>query len=164
MPNLPRAFTLAALLSAIATTALGADEADFARQARDRAEIEALMWRYVRALDTLDVDAYVALFTENAQFGNAKGRDAIRRLISGIKAAREKNTAPGKAVTPTYQTMSNINIELLSESHARFQAYYMALLAADGPSPPRVATLGREVDDLVKVDGRWLIDIRNVSP
>ena len=33
------------------------------------------MFRYVRALDTLNVDDYVALFTEDAQFGTSKGRE-----------------------------------------------------------------------------------------
>jgi hypothetical protein len=156
---------LAAAFSAAAATASAADDvAKLAREANDRAEIEALMWRYVRALDTLDVDAYVALFTEDAQFGNAKGREGIRALIAGIKAAREKNTPAGKPVTPTYQTMSNVTIEFPSENRARLQAYYMAVLAPVDNMPPRVATVGREDDELVKVDGRWLIHVRNVNP
>ena len=33
------------------------------REVRDRAEIEDLMWRYTRALDTTDADAYAAAYT-----------------------------------------------------------------------------------------------------
>jgi hypothetical protein len=164
MLKLARGAVLIALLTAAATTATAADDAKLVREAADRAEIEALMWRYVRALDTLDVDAYVVLFTEDAQFGAAKGREAIRALIAGIKAAREKNTPAGKPVTPTFQTMSNVTIDFPSENRARLQAYYMAVLAPVDNMPPRVATVGREDDELVKVNGRWLIHVRNVSP
>jgi hypothetical protein len=164
MLKLAYCVVLTALFSIGATAAAAADDAKLLREAADRAEIEALMWRYVRALDTLDVDAYVALFTEDAQFGNAKGREAIRALIAGIKAAREKNTPAGKAVTPTFQTMSNVTIDFPSENRARLQAYYMAILAPVENTPPRVATVGREDDELVKVAGRWLIHVRNVSP
>lgn len=141
-----------------------ADDAKFLREANDRAEIQALMWRYVRALDTLDVDAYAAVFTEDGEFGNAQGRDAIRTMISGIKAARERNLEPGKSVTPTYQSITNMTIEFVSEDHARVEGYFMALFGATDGNPPRVATVGREANEVVRVNGRWLIRSRTVSP
>ncbi len=62
---------------ALAATQLGAQDTA-AREARDRADIEALMWRYARALDTRKADAYAAAYTPDGQFvadGNAtKGR------------------------------------------------------------------------------------------
>ncbi len=164
MLQLSSGSVLVALLSVVATVAAVADDTQSLRQAQDRAAIEALMWRYERALDTLDVDAYVAVFTEDAQFGNAKGRDGIRALISGIKTAREKGAAPGKPVTPTYQSVNNMTIEFLSADRARIEGYYTAFLGEQGDKPARLATVGREVDEVVKVDGRWLIDKRTVSP
>jgi hypothetical protein len=152
---------LAALVFALATTASAADDAKSIREANDRAEIQDLMWRYERALDTLDVDAYVAVYTEDAQFGQAKGSDAIRALIAGVKAAREKNTEAGKSVTPTYQSITNMTIEFVSEARAVVRGYYMAML---GTTPPRAATVGQEVDEVVKVSGHWLIAKRTVSP
>jgi len=162
MPKLPHAALLA--VSLLATAAASGDESVPLREAQDRAAIEALMWRYQRALDTLDVDAYVAVFTENAQFGNAQGRDGIRALISGIKAAREKGAGPDRPVTPTYQSVNNMTIEFLSADRARIEGYYTAFLDAQAERPARLATVGREVDEVVKVDGRWLIDKRTVSP
>lgn len=141
-----------------------ADDAKVLREANDRAEIQALMWRYVRALDTLDVDAYVAVFTEDGQFGNAKGRDGIRTMIAGVKAARERNLAPGKTVTPTYQSITNMTIEFVAADHARVEGYFMALFGATDGNPPRVATAGREVNEVVRVNGQWLIQTRTVSP
>ncbi|HVY64645.1 MAG TPA: nuclear transport factor 2 family protein [Gammaproteobacteria bacterium] len=161
MPKLPHLLAVAALAAVAATPVAARDKDRWAREANDRAEIQALMWRYERALDTLDVDAYVAVFTEDATFGKAKGREGIRALIAGIKAAREKNTEPGKPVTPTYQSITNMNIEFVSETRAVINGYYMALL---GTQPPRVATVGLERDEVVKVDGHWLIAVRTVSP
>jgi len=31
-------------------------------------------------------------------------------------------------------------------------------------TPPRVAAAGRQVDDLVRVSGQWLIKLRDVAP
>ncbi len=69
------------------------------REARDRAEIEELMWRYARALDTGDGDAYAAVYTPDGQFGTGanatKGREALKKLAGGPRAG---NTAtPGAA-------------------------------------------------------------------
>ncbi len=161
MYKLPHLFVIAALVTVVAAPVSAADKNKWAREANDRAEIQALMWRYERALDTLDVDAYVAVFTEDAQFGNAKGREGIRALIAGVKAAREKNTEPGKPVTPTYQSVTNMNIEFVNETRAVINGYYMALL---GTQPPRVATVGMERDEVVKIGGKWLIAVRVVSP
>ncbi len=165
MPKFAQLFAFAALLSAgVATSAAADDVAKWAREANDRAEIQALVWRYERALDTLDVDAYVAVFTEDAVFGTAKGREGIRALIAGIKAGREKNAEPGKPPVQTYQSIQNMTIAFTSKTTATIEGYYMALLGAQNGSPPRVATAGREVDELVKQNGQWLISKRTVSP
>ena len=57
MLNVTRVSLLASLVFVAAAAAAPADEAQRLREATDRAAIEALMWRYQRALDTLDVDA-----------------------------------------------------------------------------------------------------------
>ena len=56
-----RILAVAAIVGAIAfaSTQLGAQD-NAAREARDRVEIEALMWRYTRALDTANAEAYAA--------------------------------------------------------------------------------------------------------
>lgn len=165
MPKFAQIAAFAALLSApIAMSAPADDIAKWAREANDRAEIQALMARYERALDTLDVDAYVAVFTKDAVFGNARGHEGIRALIAGIKAGREKTAEPGKAPVPTYQSIQNMTITFASETTATIEGYYVALLGAQNGNPARVATVGHEVDEVVKQDGRWLISKRTVSP
>ena len=53
------------------------------REARDRQQIDEVMWRYARALDTGDADGYAALYTTDGQFSSGanatKGRDALKR-------------------------------------------------------------------------------------
>jgi hypothetical protein len=49
--------------------------------------------------------------------------------------------------------------------HARVDAYYLTAFGAAGQNTPlRIAAVGRSVDELVRVDGRWLIRSRNVAP
>jgi hypothetical protein len=167
---------LKALFAIFGAVALGAGivctssaaEPDAARAASDRAEIQGLMWRYVRALDSLDENAYAAVFTEDGQFGigpNAeKGRRALKQMIVEIKRSRAEREAAGEPATPPmYHVITNSYIELIDEDHARFHGYWMTMF---GPSAenslPRVAAVGQEVDEIVREDGQWLIQLRNV--
>jgi uncharacterized protein (TIGR02246 family) len=161
--------TAAALLGTSGALAADAD-ADALRQAQDRAEIQALMWRYVRALDTLNPDAYASVFTENGQFGagaNAtRGRAALREMVTGMKEGRAAREADGAAPSPSmYHVISNAHVEFLGEDRARYHSYWMTVFGAAGQdTPPRVAAAGRGIDELVRVDGHWLIESRNVAP
>ncbi|HEX6997857.1 MAG TPA: nuclear transport factor 2 family protein [Gammaproteobacteria bacterium] len=147
-----------------------ADDTDALREARDRAAIQELMWRYVRALDTLDADAYAAVFTEDGQFGSGrnaeKGRDALRGMIENLAKARAERVAKGEPPSPPmYHVITNSHIEFLDADHARYHAYWMTVFGASGEgTAPRVAAAGRSVDELVRVDGRWLIRSRDVAP
>jgi len=48
--------------SVFGASALAADN-DVLRETQDRAQIEKLMWQYIRALDTGNAEAYAAAFT-----------------------------------------------------------------------------------------------------
>ena len=160
----------------IATIALGcsvaarADDAAVLRQIQDRAAIEALMWRYVRALDTLDADAYAAVFTEDGTFGSGstqrKGRADLRAMVADLKKGRAEREAAGQASSaPMYHVITNDHLEFLGPDEARFDSYWMTVFGAAGAeTPPRVAAAGRGVDQLVRVGGQWLIKNRNVAP
>ncbi len=47
-------------------------DADVMREAKDRGEIEKLMWDYARALDTGNAEAYAAVYTVDGAFGETK--------------------------------------------------------------------------------------------
>ena len=99
----PFAFiALAATLLACGASVTQASDVDMsAREARDRAEIQALMWRYVRALDSFDAEGYAATYTPDGQFGTGeraeKGRDALRKMVADLKKNRAEREAKGKA-------------------------------------------------------------------
>jgi predicted SnoaL-like aldol condensation-catalyzing enzyme len=133
--------------------------------AEDRAAIENLMWRYDRMLDTYDVDAYASLFTEDGAFGQVKGHEALRKMISDIKQGHDERCANGETITMRHFTM-NQYIEFTGATTARYHYYHQTIFgtgAATSADPTRIAAAGNGVDDLVKVDGKWLIKLRNVS-
>src|SRR5215469_18912119 len=74
------------------------------REAQDRAQIEKLMWQYVRALDTENADAYAVTYTPDGQFGSGanavKGRDALKKMISDLRQRSADAEAKGEKRSP----------------------------------------------------------------
>ncbi len=156
-------------LSFAVASSASADDADTLREMRDRAQIEALMWRYVRALDTFDPDAYAAVFTQDGQFGNGpnatQGRDALRAMVAGLRSGREQRAAAGEPVAPLQHVITNSYLEFVNEDEAMLHSYWMTLGGSTGPgTTPSILASGRGVDHLVRVDGQWLIRKRDVAP
>jgi len=53
----------------------------------------------------------------------------------------------------------------VDKDHARLEAYYQTVFGANGQKvPPRLAAAGREVNQLVRVNSQWLIQVRDVQP
>lgn len=145
------------------------------QEAQDRVEIEALMWRYVRALDSADENAYAAVFTEDGQFGSganaAKGREGLKKMVTDMKKTRAEREARGEPKSPPmHHVIMNHTIEFQDRDHATYHAYWATMFAAvpaagaAAAMPARVAAVGRSVDELVRVNGQWLIKSRNVAP
>ena len=165
--------TLTSLVVAI--VALGAqsvtlaDDTAILREAQDRAAIEALMWRYVRALDSMDADGYAAVFTEDGTFGSGntqrKGRADLKAMVADLKKGRDERAAAGTPSAPMYHVIANHQVTFTGANEARYDSYWMTVFGANGAdTPPRVAAAGRGVDQLVRVNGEWLIKNRNVAP
>ena len=159
---------LVAVLSYRAASAVAARN-DAQVHAEDRAQIEKLMWTYVRALDTFNPDAYAATYTADGQFGAGKqvvkGRAALRAMIEGYRKSDAERVAKGQKRGTMYHMLLNSYISFPDKNHAHMEAYWLTVFAGNGPKVPvRVAAAGREVDDLVKVNGKWLIQLRDVLP
>ena len=158
--------TVAALLGWSAFAADNSAE----RESRDRALIEKLMWQYVRALDTENADAYAAVYTPDGQFGTGanpvRGREALKKLINDLRQRAAANEAKSGEKRPAmYHVIANSYLEFNGKDHARLEAYWMTLFAAGAQNQPaRVAAAGREVDELVRLNGQWLIQSRDVAP
>jgi uncharacterized protein (TIGR02246 family) len=168
--NITRTILCGVAALAIAQVATAADEHALAQEMQDRAAIEALMWKYVRALDTLDADAYAAVYTPDGQFGTGeraeKGAAALKKMITDLKDGRAKREAGGAAASPAmYHVVMNHTIEFLDRDHARYDSYWTTMFGSSGQDqPPRVAAIGRSIDMLVRVNGKWLIQTRDVAP
>lgn len=147
-----------------------AAETEALREARDRAEIEELRWRYARALDTLNGEDYAQLYVEGGQFGTGsravKGRAALKKFIMELKqgvADREANGEP--KAPPMYHMVMNSYLEFLDKDHARLHAYEMTVFAASGPGTTvNIGAAGRSVDELVRTPEGWRIKLRDVAP
>jgi len=164
MKNLAFGVVICITLAAAALYAAKGDD-DVLRQARDRAEIEDLMWQYTRALDTGNGDAYAAVYAPDGQFSAGtqvtKGRDALKKLAGAGQPA----PAGQPARAPVYHMTANHRVTFTDKDHARVDAYYLTASAANGEaSPLRVLAVGRSVDELVRISGKWLIQSRNVAP
>ena len=140
---------------------------DNSAREKDRAEIEELMWRYARALDTGNGEAYAATYTVDGQFGTGpnatKGREALKKLADRPANPEAKGDQPARP--PLYHMEANTWIEFIDKDHARYHAYYLTVSGAGGENvPPRIAAAGRSVNHLERVDGKWLIKLRDVAP
>ena len=135
------------------------------QESQDRALIEDLMWRYVRAIDSWNADAYAAVFTEEGSFGATTGREALHDMVTTMAAGRAERAAEGEDVPPLHHVMTNQTITFLSPSVAVVNYYWQTVSAGSPGGPaPRLLAQGRGRDVVVKLDGQWLIRTRDVAP
>lgn len=169
MRNLVAGVVLGAVMfTAGAVFTASKSDNDVLREVRDRQQIDELMWRYARALDTGDAEAYAAVYTVDGQFGSGatatKGRDALKQMIARGRQP-QAGAPPAAPRPPMYHTTANHQIVFIDKDHARIDAYHITGVAGAGrETPPRLAGIGRSIDELERVNGQWLIKSRNVAP
>jgi predicted SnoaL-like aldol condensation-catalyzing enzyme len=134
----------------------------------DRALIARLEWNYDRSLDHYDADAYVANFTPDGAFGRTKGRDALHKMITDLVAGQEARRKAGTTIGKMHHFTMNQFLEFIDPTHAKYHYYHQTVFGTGGAigsaTAPVMAAAGQGVDDLVKVDGKWYIQYRNVAP
>ena len=134
--------------------------------ARDRAEIEDLMARYLFALDYNDLDTFIATFTDDAVFdfarGRIEGKDAILAAVKGFKTRigeLYKDEDGNPAVLRHVLAHAAIRVEG-DRAWTRSQWFEMA---NDGPGKSlKMGTFGIYEDKLERVGGRWLFSERRI--
>jgi len=148
---------------ALAPPAPVAARAAASSELQDRAAIQNLVVKYTIALDTLDADMYASVFAEDAEFTfggrTYKGRAEIRKIVTDLK---ERRAAAQTADSPkSYHALSNTYIELVNDHEARHRSYWQTIT---GPSsgPFTVGGMGRYEDTIVKRNGEWLIQKRQI--
>jgi hypothetical protein len=136
-------------------------DADVIREARDRDEIEHLAWRYARALDTFDGEAYAATYTADGSFGPTKGREALTKMINGLRGTAK----PGERIrSPLLHMETNHWIEFKDRDHAVFHYYWITIGTPQKQGDPTtVLAAGNGIDEVVRQDGKWLFKSRSIS-
>ena len=165
------AMLAATLLTSVPVFAQTKSDADVIREARDREEIEHLAWRYARALDTFNAQAYVDTYTPDGAFGTTKGRDALFKMIDAFNhppAPAAGAPAPAAGAAPAgppglLHMETNHWIEFTSKDRALFHYYWITIgKPAKQGDPTRVLAAGNGLDEVVRVNGKWLFKSRQV--
>ena len=128
--------------------------------------VEDVMARYVWAVDSLDADGYVAVFTEDATIDSngsiSKGHAAIRGIVTGLIQRRDANKAKGLPTANLYHVVSNVRISFPKPGEALHQSYWQTV-RRDSDGKMTAAAMGRSEDRLVKRNGTWLIQSRTLT-
>ena len=132
----------------------------------DRIAVEDVMARYVWAVDSLDAEGYVAVFTEDAIIDSngaiSKGRDEIRNIVTGLIQRRDDNKAKGLPTANLYHVISNVRVTFPKPGEALHQSYWQTV-RRDKDGRMNAAAMGRSEDRLVKRNGKWLIQSRTLT-
>ena len=132
----------------------------------DRIAVEDVMARYVWAVDSLDADGYVAVFTKDAVIDSngsiSKGHDEIRKIVTGLMHRRDDNKAKGLPTANLYHVISSPRITFPKAGEALHQSYWQTV-RRDVDGKMTAAAMGRSEDHLVKRDGKWLIQLRKLT-
>src|SRR5215475_11045121 len=155
----------AALIALISATSLIAAEENLGTY-EDRIAVEDVMARYVWTVDSLDPDGYVAVFTEDAIIDSngtiSRGREEIRRIVTGLIQRRDDNKAKGLPAGNLYHVISNVRITFPKPGEALHQSYWQTV-RRDKDGKMAAAAMGRSEDRLVKRNGQWLIQSRKLT-
>jgi uncharacterized protein (TIGR02246 family) len=132
----------------------------------DRIAVEDVMARYVWAVDSLDPEGYVAVFTEDAIIDSngsiSKGQEEIRRIVTSLIQRRDDNKAKGLPTSNLYHVISNVRITFPKPAAAVHQSYWQTV-RRDQDGRMIAAAMGRSEDRLVKRRGKWLIQSRKLT-
>jgi len=132
----------------------------------DRIAVEDVMARYVWAVDSLDAEGYVAVFTADAVIDSngsiSKGHDEIRSIVTSLMKRRDDNKAKGLPTANLYHVISNVRITFPKPGEALHQSYWQTV-RRDKSGAMTAAAMGRSEDRLVKRGGQWLIQSRRLT-
>ena len=132
----------------------------------DRIAVEDVMARYVWAVDSLDPEGYVAVFTEDATIDSngslSKGREEIRGIVTNLIRRRDDNKAKGLPSSNLYHVISSVRITFPKPGEALHQSYWQTV-RRDKDGRMIAAAMGRSEDRVVKRDGQWLIQWRKLT-
>lgn len=129
----------------------------------DRIAVEDVMARYVWAVDSLDADGYVAVFTDDAVIDSngsiSRGHAEIRRIVTSLIQRRDDAKAKGLPTSNLYHVISSVRITFPAADEAVHRSYWQTVRRGKDGSMT-AAAMGRSEDHLVRRNGAWLIRSR----
>ncbi len=168
LARLARAASLAAAVCAALFSASCATAPDPAVvELQDRAAIDMLIKRADRGLDVADVEMFTSSFTADAVLemneNSYSGRAEIEALVARRAAARDGRLAGngGDPNTQLYRVTTNSIVEFTGPDAARHTAY--VVVVGHTTDETHLSSSGTYDDDLVKVNGEWLIERRRTD-
>ncbi|GAA4545250.1 nuclear transport factor 2 family protein [Pseudonocardia xishanensis] len=136
--------------------------------ANDHVAIQSLLGRIAHLADTGDLADYRDCFIDDAEWWPPRqptvdiSEEPIRgsaALVAGAQQRRDKGIqGPG---TNTRHVVSTFDIEPDGPDRARSRAYWRYYVETD--STPRLHSIGRYDDELVRTADGWRMRIRKVS-
>jgi ketosteroid isomerase-like protein len=148
-----------ALLGMVATQA-------FAGYADDRAEIENTSNRYMVAVDAGDIETVMSTWADDgvlsSVFGVAKGKDAIRKTMSGFGGGAVKALPENATSRPRVRHQIMNHVIDVDGNTAKSVAYWFAMTNDTPQHDVQLLYFGHYEDELVKVNGHWLFKKRTV--
>jgi ketosteroid isomerase-like protein len=152
----------------VASAAWAASRVSYDRSyARDRAQIDDLLSRYLFALDWQDPGAYAAVFTQDGVLvwagGTVNGREAIEQELRKARAADERANATTPALRPFRRRhfISNFAVRIEGD-RATARSLWFEINDDNSDRRAYVGGYGHLEDELRRVDGQWLISHHRV--
>jgi hypothetical protein len=119
----------------------------------DEEEIRQLIARFAQHLDDREFEAWWMLWVEDGSFNQRVGRDAIREMILG----GELNTIPELA-----RKHAIVNITIAVTGDTATSKSDLCMFDRMGEDAPWTLRVGRYEDRLVRVDGEWFFQHREL--
>jgi SnoaL-like domain len=119
----------------------------------DEEEIRQLIARFAQHLDDREFESWCMLFVADGSFNQRMGRDAIREMILGGELSTMPELARKHAI---------VNITIAVDGDAATSKSDLCMFDRIGPDAPWTMRVGRYEDRLVKVDGSWFFQHREL--
>ncbi|MDA6565694.1 nuclear transport factor 2 family protein, partial [Escherichia coli] len=122
--------------------------------------VQEVMARYVRAVDSRDSDALVALYTPDGQERLSYNRNGIHEPIAAFRGEEELRVALATFLPPhqpgewahhaTFDHLVSVQ-----EDRANLQAQFVVYVVTESATSPEAQLTGYYDWELVQIDGTW---------
>jgi len=137
------------LLLGVAAWSSAQGGASGALTAQDYVDIQQLYARYNYAIDSGDVEAYVALYTPDGSFNAFDGHEGLRTFMKNRRGGTRRHWNTNLVITPSPEGATG--------------AVYLMFIDV-GMKPPSVTGAGKYEDLLVKTSQGWRFKKRRTLP